>query len=80
MAFGEETTGEEVATKFADEIKGRTSTVTGVTLGGIGVTTVRTLASRGAKLVIILGRKQQYLEDTIADIKMIHLMLMSSLW
>ncbi|KAJ7231157.1 hypothetical protein B0H12DRAFT_1077231 [Mycena haematopus] len=54
--FSFTTTAEEVATVFADEIKGKNVLVTGTSLNGIGFETARVIAKH-ANLVIITGLK-----------------------
>ncbi|KAK9764750.1 hypothetical protein K7432_007513 [Basidiobolus ranarum] len=67
--FNDETTAEEAASFFASEIKGKTVLVTGATWGGLGAEFARVIAKYGAGLVIVGGRKQESLDDTIKKIK-----------
>ncbi|KAK9763402.1 hypothetical protein K7432_009946 [Basidiobolus ranarum] len=67
--FNNETTAEEVASHFADEIKGKTVLVTGTTWGGLGAEFARVVAKYGAGLIIIGSRRQESLDDTIKKIK-----------
>ncbi|KAJ6584415.1 WW domain-containing oxidoreductase [Mycena capillaripes] len=65
--FSFNTTGEEVATVFADEIRGKNVLSTGTSLNGIGFETARVLAKH-ANLVIITGHNSDRLklaEDAI---------------
>jgi NAD(P)-dependent dehydrogenase (short-subunit alcohol dehydrogenase family) len=67
--FGFSTEAEEVATYFADEIKGKTVLITGCTWNGLGAEVARTIAKHHAALVIIAGRKQEQLDETTQKIK-----------
>ncbi|KAJ6530330.1 hypothetical protein B0H19DRAFT_1384787 [Mycena capillaripes] len=65
--FSFNTTAEEVATAFSQEIKGRNVLITGTSLGGIGFETARVIAKH-ANLVIITGYNDERLklsEDAI---------------
>ncbi|KAJ6471721.1 hypothetical protein C8R47DRAFT_1221986 [Mycena vitilis] len=65
--FSSSTTAEEVATAFAEEIKGKNVLVTGTSLTGIGFETARVIAKYAA-LVIITGynlERLQLSEDAI---------------
>ncbi|KAJ7626601.1 NAD-P-binding protein [Mycena polygramma] len=52
--FSSTTTAEEVATAFADEIRGKNVLITGTSLNGLGFETARVLAKH-ANLVVITG-------------------------
>jgi NAD(P)-dependent dehydrogenase (short-subunit alcohol dehydrogenase family) len=67
--FNSKTEAEEVATYFGNEIKGKTVLITGCTWGGLGGEASRVLAKHHAGLVILAGRKQESLDDTIQKIK-----------
>ncbi|KAH8551423.1 hypothetical protein BGW37DRAFT_557313 [Umbelopsis sp. PMI_123] len=67
--FGTTTEAEEVATYFETEIKGKTVLITGATWGGLGAEAARVIAKHHAALVIVAGRKQESLDDTIQKIK-----------
>ncbi|KAH8551427.1 hypothetical protein BGW37DRAFT_513254 [Umbelopsis sp. PMI_123] len=67
--FGNQTEAEEVATYFGNEIKGKTVLITGCTWGGLGAEAARVVAKHHAGLVIVAGRKQESLDDTIQKIK-----------
>ncbi|KAK6969117.1 hypothetical protein R3P38DRAFT_3505215 [Favolaschia claudopus] len=65
--FSFNTTAEEVANVFADEIRGKTVLITGTSLKGIGFETARVIA-KYAKLLIIAGYNEERLklsEDAI---------------
>ncbi|KAJ7183829.1 NAD-P-binding protein [Mycena filopes] len=65
--FGFATTAEEVATAFAQEIKGKNVLITGTSLNGIGFEAARVIAKH-ANLVVITGYNDQRLklsEDAI---------------
>jgi NAD(P)-dependent dehydrogenase (short-subunit alcohol dehydrogenase family) len=68
-SFGYHTAADEVATYFADEIKGKTVLITGCTWGGLGAEAARTMSKHHTGLVIVAGRKQEALDDTIQKIK-----------
>jgi NAD(P)-dependent dehydrogenase (short-subunit alcohol dehydrogenase family) len=67
--FGFASEADEVATYFQQEIEGKTVLITGCTLGGLGSEAARVLAKHHAGLVIVAGRKQEALDDTIQKIK-----------
>ncbi|GAB5587120.1 hypothetical protein Unana1_02020 [Umbelopsis nana] len=67
--FGFHTPADEVAQAFHNEIKGKTVLVTGCTWGGLGGEAARVIAKYDAGLVIVAGRKQEALDDTIGKIK-----------
>jgi NAD(P)-dependent dehydrogenase (short-subunit alcohol dehydrogenase family) len=67
--FGFHTEAEEVAIYFDKEIKGKTVLITGCTWGGLGAEAARVIAKHHAALVIVAGRKQESLDDTIQKIK-----------
>ncbi|GAB5587125.1 hypothetical protein Unana1_02025 [Umbelopsis nana] len=67
--FNENTTAEEAAAFWANEIKGKTVLVTGATWGGLGAEAARVIAKHEAKLVIVAGRRDEPLEETIQKIK-----------
>ncbi|ORX64168.1 NAD(P)-binding protein [Basidiobolus meristosporus CBS 931.73] len=54
---------------FSDSIKGKTVLITGATWGGLGAEAARVIAKYGAKLVIVAGRRQSSLDETIGKIK-----------
>lgn len=66
--YNEKTTAEEVAAAYRANIEGKVVAITGVTWGGIGAETARVLASNGAKLIFVTGRKQSVLDETIKKI------------
>lgn len=67
--FGQNTTAEEVANKYQDNIKGKVVLVTGCTWGGIGAEAVKSIAKYGAELVLYTGRKQEAIDETEKNIK-----------
>ncbi|KAJ6470747.1 hypothetical protein C8R47DRAFT_1148156 [Mycena vitilis] len=66
--FSFSTTAEEVATAFADEIKGKNVLITGTSLNGIGFETARVIA-KYANLVVITGYNLERLKLTEDAIK-----------
>ncbi|KAJ7449237.1 hypothetical protein FB451DRAFT_754533 [Mycena latifolia] len=68
-AFGYSTTSDEVATVFADEIKGKNVLVTGTSLNGLGFEAARVIAKYAA-LVVITGYNAERLklsEDALKE-------------
>ncbi|KAJ7245681.1 hypothetical protein C8J57DRAFT_1523969 [Mycena rebaudengoi] len=59
--FGFHSTAEEVATTFADEIRGKNVIVTGTSLNGLGFETARVI-SKYANLVVITGHNSDRLK------------------
>ncbi|KAJ6529549.1 hypothetical protein DFH09DRAFT_1045196 [Mycena vulgaris] len=59
--FSDTTTADEVATAFADEIKGKNVLITGSSIGGIGFETACVIAKH-AKLVVITGYNDERLK------------------
>ncbi|KAJ7148106.1 hypothetical protein C8R43DRAFT_1129260 [Mycena crocata] len=66
--FGFETTAEEVATVFSDEIKGKNVLITGTSLQGIGFSAALAIAKH-ANLVIITGYNDERLKLSEEAIK-----------
>ncbi|CAK5283315.1 unnamed protein product [Mycena citricolor] len=66
--FNAQTTAEEVATAFADQIKGKNVLITGTSLNGIGFEAARVIA-KYAHLVIITGYNQERLELARAELE-----------
>ncbi|KAJ7148105.1 hypothetical protein C8R43DRAFT_522840 [Mycena crocata] len=66
--FGAETTAEEVATVFSNEIKGKNVLITGTSLKGIGFETARVIAKH-ANLVIITGYNDERLKISEETLK-----------
>ncbi|KAF7350628.1 Short-chain dehydrogenase/reductase family protein [Mycena sanguinolenta] len=60
LTFGPTSTADEVATGFAEEIKGKNVLVTGTSLNGIGFETARVIA-KYANLIIITGHNPERL-------------------
>jgi NAD(P)-dependent dehydrogenase (short-subunit alcohol dehydrogenase family) len=67
--FGINTEADEVATYYENEIKGKIVLITGCTFGSLGFEAARVTAKHHAGLVIVAGRKQESLDDTIQKIK-----------
>jgi len=67
--FNSKTEAEEVATFFTNEIKGKTVLITGCTWKGLGAESARVIAKHNPALLIVAGRKQESLDDTIQKIK-----------
>ncbi|KAJ7101830.1 hypothetical protein C8R43DRAFT_242219 [Mycena crocata] len=67
-AFSFATTADEVATAFADEIKGKNVLITGTSVNGIGFEAARVVAKH-ANLVIITGYNDERLKVSEAAIK-----------
>ncbi|KAI0052268.1 NAD(P)-binding protein [Auriscalpium vulgare] len=63
-----ETTAEDAAFALRDQIRGKNVVVTGVSPKGLGAETVRVLAPY-AKTIILAGRSQAKIDETIADVK-----------
>ncbi|CAK5267268.1 unnamed protein product [Mycena citricolor] len=66
--FNADTTAQEVATAFADQIKGKNVLITGTSLNGIGFEAARVIA-KYAHLVIITGYSKERLELTRAALE-----------
>ncbi|KAL2167489.1 hypothetical protein VTG60DRAFT_1183 [Thermothelomyces hinnuleus] len=64
--FGERTPGSEVAKVFADQIRGKTILVTGVSPKSIGASTVLNLASQRPGLLILASRTKNRTQE-VAD-------------
>ncbi|AEO58418.1 hypothetical protein MYCTH_2305728 [Thermothelomyces thermophilus ATCC 42464] len=64
--FGERTPGSEVAKVFADQIRGKTILVTGVSPKSIGASTVLNLASQSPGLLILASRTKSRIQE-VAD-------------
>jgi len=65
--FGSGATAEQVATKYADSVQGKTVIVTGAT-SGFGKETARVLAAKGAH-VYVCARTQAKGDAVVAEIK-----------
>ncbi|KAK3689110.1 hypothetical protein B0T22DRAFT_528228 [Podospora appendiculata] len=66
--FGEATPGSEVARTFADQIRGKTILLTGVSPRGIGATTALAFASQSPALLILASRTRPRVEQVAAEI------------
>ncbi|KAK3306095.1 uncharacterized protein B0T15DRAFT_218219 [Chaetomium strumarium] len=67
--FGERTPGSEVASMFADQIRGKTILVTGVSPKGIGSTTVLNIASQKPGLLILASRTRSRVQEVASQIE-----------
>ncbi|KAI0046927.1 NAD-P-binding protein [Auriscalpium vulgare] len=67
-SWNAKTTADEVAEYLSAEIKNKNVLITGASLGGLGGEAARVLAKHG-NLVILAGRSQQKLDQTVAFIK-----------
>lgn len=67
--FGFDTTAEEIATTYADQIQGKTIVITGVTPNGLGLYTAKTFALHSPGLLILAARSQSTLDDAVTEIK-----------
>lgn len=61
MSLGFETTAQEAAATFADEIKGKNVLITGATPGSLGAEAARVIAKYGANVLVLAGRNRQKL-------------------
>ncbi|GAB5593058.1 hypothetical protein Unana1_07958 [Umbelopsis nana] len=68
IQFNRETTSEDAASYYANEIKSKTVLITGASWEGLGAETARVIAKNGAGLVILAGRRQESMEETIQKI------------
>ncbi|KAK4120464.1 NAD(P)-binding protein [Parathielavia appendiculata] len=66
--FGQRTPGSEVARVFAEQIRGKTILVTGVSPKGIGSATVLNLASQNPGLLILASRTKSRLQEVANQI------------
>ncbi|KAH8600240.1 hypothetical protein B0O99DRAFT_658923 [Bisporella sp. PMI_857] len=66
--FGAETTASEVATKFGQEIRGKTIVITGVSPSSIGVSTALAIASQGPAVLVLASRTKSRLEAAASQI------------
>ncbi|KZF26820.1 NAD(P)-binding protein [Xylona heveae TC161] len=69
VIFGHNTTSEEVAALFADQVKGKIVLITGASPGGLGAQTAIALSRSQPKLLIIAGRDISKLLETEKQIK-----------
>ncbi|KAI0049331.1 NAD(P)-binding protein [Auriscalpium vulgare] len=67
-SWNAETTADEVAEYLSSEIKNKNVLITGASLGGLGGEAARVVAKH-ADLVILAGRDQEKLDQTVAFIK-----------
>ncbi|OQV04891.1 hypothetical protein CLAIMM_09707 isoform 2 [Cladophialophora immunda] len=68
MAFGFETTGDEIVDTFKDQVKGKTFLITGPTPGGIGAESALCLARASPKHLILAGRSGQKIQPLIDQV------------
>ncbi|TVY89709.1 putative oxidoreductase [Lachnellula willkommii] len=64
--FNDETEAIGVANAFAELIRGKTILVTGVNRGGIGFTTAEAFASQSPAHIIVAGRSESKLQESIS--------------
>lgn len=69
MQFNANTTGEEAAEYFSKEIQNKVVLITGVSWGGLGAEVARVISKHGPKLLILAGRRQESIDETIAKIR-----------
>ncbi|EXJ56347.1 uncharacterized protein A1O5_12614 [Cladophialophora psammophila CBS 110553] len=75
MAFGFETTGDEIVDTFKDQVNGKTSSsqilvlITGPTPGGIGAESALCLARANPKHLILAGRSRQKIQPLIDQVQ-----------
>ncbi|KIY01770.1 uncharacterized protein Z520_01908 [Fonsecaea multimorphosa CBS 102226] len=69
MAFGFETTGNEIVDTFRDQVKGKTFLITGPTPGGIGAESALCLARARPKHLILAGRSKQKIQPLISQVQ-----------
>ncbi|KAK3490066.1 hypothetical protein B0T13DRAFT_405549 [Neurospora crassa] len=67
--FNERTTGTEVASVFADQIRGKTILITGISPKGIGASTALAFASQSPALLILASRTKSKLEAVAEQIR-----------
>ncbi|KAJ2896768.1 hypothetical protein MKZ38_005256 [Zalerion maritima] len=70
--FNANTEGVEVATAFADGIRGRTIILTGVNRGGLGYSAANAFASQAPAKLIIAGRNPNKIQGSIDALKADH--------
>lgn len=66
--FDDTTDASAVAAAFPSSVEGRVFLITGVSLGGIGGSTAKALASQAPKLLILTGRTKEKVDAVIEDI------------
>ncbi|KAH7143448.1 hypothetical protein EDB81DRAFT_884061 [Dactylonectria macrodidyma] len=67
--FNSKTTATEAAAAFAQEIKGKSVVITGVSPSGIGASTALAIASRAPATLILASRTRTKLDAVASDIK-----------
>jgi NAD(P)-dependent dehydrogenase (short-subunit alcohol dehydrogenase family) len=68
-SFGFYTTAEEVASAYADRVRGKTILITGVTPNGLGLYTAKVLAAHSPRLLILAARSTRTLDAAAAEIR-----------
>jgi NAD(P)-dependent dehydrogenase (short-subunit alcohol dehydrogenase family) len=66
--FNSKSTGDEVVTAFADNVKGRTFLITGATAGGLGATAALTLARQAPAHIILVSRTKAKVEPVLSEL------------
>lgn len=69
MTFDRFSTAEMVASKLASEISEKVVIVTGCTVGSLGTEVAKAIASSGARIVVVSGRSESKLKDSIDEIR-----------
>ncbi|OAP64904.1 hypothetical protein AYL99_00876 [Fonsecaea erecta] len=69
MAFGFETTGDEIVNTFKNQVKGKTFLITGPTPGGIGAESALCLARAKPKHLILAGRSSQKIQPLLDQVR-----------
>ncbi|KAF2442547.1 NAD(P)-binding protein [Karstenula rhodostoma CBS 690.94] len=67
--WGFNTTAQTVAAAYPDAIKNRTILITGVNRNGLGYATAAALASQSPSTIIITGRSQAKLDESLASLR-----------
>ncbi|KAL5379791.1 hypothetical protein DPSP01_008261 [Paraphaeosphaeria sporulosa] len=67
--WGFNTTAQTVAAAFPDAIKNRTILITGVNRSGLGYATAAALASQSPSTIIITGRSQAKLDESLTSLR-----------
>jgi len=70
--WGERTTGQMVVEAFPQQVKDKIILITGANPGGIGGSTATSLALASPKLLILAGRGQARLAETVENIKKVN--------
>lgn len=70
--YNDHTTGQTVVSAFPSQVNGKIVLITGANPGGIGLTTATSLATASPQLLIVAGRTQSKLDETLAEIKKVN--------